>query len=96
MPVVFSAETSSGQSPRRRSLSSGPGSEKSGLVENPHLSPFKVSVSEAPTAVSVGIIDRRSDQGGVTAADGEGSAGPDVGATVQTREIWLVRVSARV
>ncbi|CAF89907.1 unnamed protein product, partial [Tetraodon nigroviridis] len=36
-------EVSSGQSPRRRSLSSVPGSEKSGTVENPNLSPFRVA-----------------------------------------------------
>lgn len=28
------------------------------MVENPNLSPFKVSVSKAPTAGTVGIADR--------------------------------------
>lgn len=42
-------------SPRRRSLSSVPGSEKSGIVENPNLSPFRVAVSEASVAVAIAI-----------------------------------------
>lgn len=43
----FSIEVSPGPSPRRRSLSSVPASHKSGIMENPNLSPFKVSVSIA-------------------------------------------------
>lgn len=90
MPLFFSTEVSPGHSPRRRSLASVPGSEKSGLVESPNVSPFKVSVSEA--SVTLSLSGSPTPEGatlqevrGVTGSQGHRSAGPDGGTTVKRK-----------